>query len=308
MAKQNTVTYKFGLDTLRGKLATKQKPILYTGQTEGEPVVNAGDGLRQATNFDKYMVLTVRRGKNMFYIKSRTTVNNSRVSMTSRTLFAVASSFANSVYLAVKAAYEIGAPQALQIYDAYMAYKKTGQTLREWLSSIIVQQVAVKAENIMYYTAPDAEGLSIAEVLVANPFTSATFDRTNADMTFGVDDVVVFDAANAKVVRSFLRSFARFTGEVIKTITINTDFGRVLSLDYASTDGSMTAAAYTNGIQNGQPIEIEVVEGNVGMGIYVQNLGLVWGRLYRDSTFETELASSDDWNTYKTWYFKTGVE
>lgn len=180
MAKHSRVTYKFGLEAVQGKLATKQTDITYAGQKEGEPVINLPFGKHEAVNFDKYMVTTRRRGKNFFYVKSRTAVRNTLANTFSRSLMAIAQNLATYLVEYVPEANEY---DGLREAFAYYAPK---MTLREYLTSLIYKAVTLRKQYITYTSVPDERtGMTTEENIILNPLFS--YDM-NADSIIALDE------------------------------------------------------------------------------------------------------------------------
>ena len=124
MAKETSVFYKLPIEEMRGKLATKQDGIMYAGQEQGDNTLSVGVGKHAATNFEKYIVLTKTRGKNRFYVKSRTSVTNSIGTVNTRAILALAMPLVDAMY-----ARRDDSVQMDGLKIAYQYYQK-GETLR----------------------------------------------------------------------------------------------------------------------------------------------------------------------------------
>lgn len=166
MAKQSSVFFKLPIEDMRGKLATKQKPIKYSGQEEGQNTLSIGEGLHQATNFEKYIVLTKRRLKNFFYVKSRTSVRNTLGTNFQRATLAVAADLADYMKPFLEDGTFLNVQQAFQ-------YWGTGKTFREWLTSLAMAAISAKQEYITCQSQPDPQtGLVSELLLMKNPLYS----------------------------------------------------------------------------------------------------------------------------------------
>lgn len=174
MAKKSSVFYKVPIEDMRGKLATKQKPIMYSGQEEGQNTLSIGEGLHQATNFEKYIVLTKRRSKNFFYVKSRTSVRNTLGTNFQRATLAVASDIADYM----KPFLEDGT--FLNVQQAFK-YWAQGKTFREWLTSLAMTAVSTNQEYITCQSQPDPQtGLVATLQIMKNPLYS--FDTVASEI------------------------------------------------------------------------------------------------------------------------------
>lgn len=177
--------YKFGIEAVQGKLATKQTDIAYAGQKEGEPVINLPFGKHEAVNFDKYMVTTRRRGKNFFYIKSHTAVRNTLATTFNRSLLAIAQNLAT--YLVE---YVLQATEYDGLREAF-AYYAPKMTLREYLTSLICKAVALRKQHVTYTSVPDERtGMTTEVNIILNPLFSY-------DMLAG--DIIAQDAQGQPV-------------------------------------------------------------------------------------------------------------
>lgn len=178
MAKQPTVSFKLAVDEMRGKLATKQKNIRYSGQRQGQKVSDLAPGKHEATNFEEYIVLTKRRGKQMFYVKSRTTVNNSRVSLAVRATTALASPLVDFIYQL----YQGGGATIFNQLEA--SYIKWGgdMIIREYITSLVANTMnsGGYGEEINFV---DADGTS--QVLCANPYFEYNTPASSCSFTIG---------------------------------------------------------------------------------------------------------------------------
>lgn len=218
MSKHSRVTYKFGIDAVQGKLATKQTDIAYAGQKEGEPVINLPFGKHEAVNFDKYMVTTRRRGKNFFYIKSRTAVRNTLANTFQRSLLAIAQNLANYLVEYVNQANEY---DGLREAFAYYAPK---MTMREYLTSLICQAVTLRKQYVTYTSVPDERtGMTTEENVILNPLFS--YDM-NADSIIAEDGQgqpvswLTNNTAAIKLLQNYLKFQARNMSADTHTVNI----------------------------------------------------------------------------------------
>lgn len=163
MAKQASVFYKLPIEEMRGKLATKQDGIMYAGQEQGENTLSIGDGSHAATNFEKYIVVTKSRGKNRFYVKSRTTVANTTGTVNTRAILALAMPLVDAIY-----ARRDDEVVMVAFKEAYEYYKKN-ETLREYITKIVVESIRRGKANIEYQSVPTSTGITEKVALMDNP-------------------------------------------------------------------------------------------------------------------------------------------
>lgn len=210
MAKQPTVSFKLAVDEMRGKLATKQKNIRYSGQMRGQKVSDLAPGKHEATNFEEYIVLTKRRGKQMFYVKSRTTVNNSRASLAVRATTALASPLVDFIY----ELYQGGGATIFNQLEA--SYIKWGgdMTIREYITSLVASTVNSGAygEEIVF---ADEDGNN--QVLCANPYFEYNTAADRCAFTIGGTTVVY---TNYQPIRGrFRTAMQNYYGKLIMSDT-----------------------------------------------------------------------------------------
>lgn len=166
MAKQSSVFYALPIEEMRGKLATKQKPIMYTGQKPNQNTLTLSYGKHESTNFVKYLVLTRRNGKNFFYAKSRTAVRNTLGTNFQRATLAVAVDIADYMQPFLDDATFLNVQKAFE----YWGEKKT---FREWLTSLAMAAISNKQEYITCQSAPDAQTGLVTELqIMKNPLYS----------------------------------------------------------------------------------------------------------------------------------------
>lgn len=196
MAKDASVFYKLPIEEMRGKLATKQDGILYAGQERGENTLSIGDGNHPATNFEKYIVVTKSRGKNRFYVKSRTTVANSTGTINTRSILALAMPLVDAIYSRRNDAVEMVA-----FKEAYQFYQK-GETLREYLTRVVVESIRRGKTNIEYLSKPNHQGLYEYVSLIANPYVSF---NTSAPLVFVGGTTYGSKQNEARVIQEYLQ-------------------------------------------------------------------------------------------------------
>lgn len=196
MAKGSSVFYKLPIEEMRGKLATKQDGIMYAGQEQGNNTLSIGDGKHAATNFEKYIVVTKSRGKNRFYVKSRTTVANSTGTINTRAILALAMPLVDAIY-----ARRDDAVQMVAFKEAYKFYQK-GETLREYLTRVVVECIRRGEENIEYLSKPNQEGLSEYVTLVSNPYKAY---NTASPAIFVGSQVFGRQEKEAKIIQEYLK-------------------------------------------------------------------------------------------------------
>lgn len=196
MAKGTNVFYKLPIEEMRGKLATKQDGILYAGQEQGENTLSLGTGNHSATNFEKYIVLTKTRGKNRFYVKSRTTVANSTGTINTRTILALAMPLVDAIY-----ARRDDSVEMVALKEAYQFYQK-GETLREYLTRIVVENIRRGKTNIEYLSKPNQQGLTEYVSLMPNPYAAY---NTVAPTILTGGRVFGSQGSEAKIIQEYLK-------------------------------------------------------------------------------------------------------
>lgn len=167
MAKNASVFYKLPIDVMRGKLATKQENIRYEGQAEGESILSLGLGKKQAVNFEKYIVLTNRNGKNSFYVKSATSVGNTVGSMYNRTVMILTATLVDFLYKI----YQAGSIE-LRVLDQSLQDWGDGKTMREYMTSFVNYSIRNRLNTIQYWGPKNPQGIAERVDLMDNPFKS----------------------------------------------------------------------------------------------------------------------------------------
>lgn len=212
MAKNASVFYKLPIEEMRGKLATKQDGIMYAGQEKGENTLSLSDGNHAATNFEKYIVVTKSRGKNRFYVKSRTTVANTTGTINTRAILALAMPLVDAIYTRRDDSVEMVA-----FKEAYQFYKK-GETLREYLTSVVVESIRRGKTNIEYLSKPNQQGLSEYVSLIANPYKAF---NTAAPAIFSSTRLYGSLANEARIIQEYLKYRAVQMGALRFTIKVH---------------------------------------------------------------------------------------
>lgn len=174
MAKNASVFYKLPIDVMRGKLATKQEDIRYEGQAEGESILSLGLGKKQAVNFEKYIVLTNRNGKNSFYVKSATAVRNSVGSVYNRMVMLLTAVLVDHLYKQYKA----GSIELLAL-DQSLAVWGEGKTMKEYMTSFVSRSIRNRSNTIQYLEAGTPGSVAVWDDLCDNPFKSFTTPAEN---------------------------------------------------------------------------------------------------------------------------------
>lgn len=247
MAKQSSVFYALPIEEMRGKLATKQKPIMYTGQKPNQNTLTLGYGKHESTNFVKYLVLTKRNGKNFFYAKSRTAVRNTLGTNFQRATLAVAADLADYMKPFLEDATFANVQQAFE----YWGDKKT---FREWLTSLAMAAISTQQEYISTPSAPDPQsGLTTELLLMKNPLFS--FDTIAIEIRpEGVLSGAVYtdDDRTKGLLQEYYRYYAGLLSAERKSITAvsgNTGRKYPIVLLYQTGSPSDTFTALLNTVQ-----------------------------------------------------------
>lgn len=188
--------FKMPFEELRGKLATKQQDITYSGQEVGTNASTLTEGKHAATNFSKYIVAYKRRGVSRFMVKSNTTMHQTNQAVRAKASMAFAIMYADYVLAqAVEGSDLLNNLQALK--SAYDKRYPNTQTLREWIVGQFVPQVLLS--SLLGYSLPDYRqaGVFHSQTVVTKGFgaADATIDSTILGSTTAV---VIIDYLNAK--------------------------------------------------------------------------------------------------------------
>lgn len=142
--------FKMPFEELRGKLATKQDGILYSGQEKGARTDTLTAGKKSATNFSKYIVAYRRKGVNRFYIKSITSINRTTLSVERQGSLAFAQALADYIL------YQGGALLAIieNLCKAYNEKNGYNQSVRGFVIGQLAAQIN-SGSQLLGYTLPD---------------------------------------------------------------------------------------------------------------------------------------------------------
>lgn len=171
--------FKMPFEELRGKLATKQQGITYSGQEAGTNASTLTTGKHAATNFSKFIVSYKRRGVNRFMVKSNTTMHQTNQAVRAKAELAFAVMYADYVLAqAVEGSDLRNNLEALK--RAYDTRYPNTQTLREWITGQFVPQVLLS--SLLGYSLPDYRkgGILRRQTVVTQGFgeATATIDST----------------------------------------------------------------------------------------------------------------------------------
>lgn len=142
--------FKMPFEELRGKLATKQDGIIYSGQEEGARTDTLTAGKKSATNFSKYIVAYRRNGINRFYIKSNTSINRTTLAIQRQGALAFAQAFAD--YILTQGGALLAIVQNL--CKAYNERYEYNQSVRGFVIGQLASQIG-NTPALLGYTLPD---------------------------------------------------------------------------------------------------------------------------------------------------------
>lgn len=293
MAKESSVFYKLPIEEMRGKLATKQDGIMYAGQEQGNNTLSIGDGNHAATNFEKYIVVTKSRGKNRFYVKSRTTIANTTGTINTRAILALAMPFVDAIYARRDDAIEM-----VSFKEAYEFYKK-GETLREYLTRVVVESIRRGKDNIEYLSKPNKQGLSEYVALLANPYITpqAPAPKIFNGRRFGERE------SEARIIQEYLRYRAVQMNGVVNKINVHdTTNGSTYKMYIVSEEGAMVSDM-DNSTQNVayRIVKTEQAVTSITLFPFKLNYGIS-GKPYIDSAKTQVLAPSAEISTITDLY------
>lgn len=179
--------FKMPFEELRGKLATKQQGITYSGQEAGTNASTLTTGKHAATNFSKYIVSYKRRGVNRFMVKSNTTMHQTNQAVRTKASMAFAIMYAD--YVLAQAVEGSDLRNNLEAMKrAYDKRYTNTQTLREWIVGQFVPQVLLS--SLLGYSLPDYRqaGVFHSQTVVTQGFgaADATIDSTILGSTTAV--------------------------------------------------------------------------------------------------------------------------
>lgn len=277
MAKNASVFYKLPIDVMRGKLATKQEDIRYEGQAEGESILSLGLGKKQAVNFEKYIVLTNRNGKNSFYVKSATAVRNSVGSIYNRMVMLLTAVLVDHLYKQYKA----GSIELLAL-DQSLAVWGEGKTMKEYMTSFVSRSIRNRSNTIQYLEAGTPGSVAVWDDLCDNPFKSFT---SPAEIIAG--EAFPSSGREKYLLQQNLRFFAAaMDSTAVKINVTETISGRTRSM-YLNAQSATTvdelqrsvqAAAFDLSINLSDPTEITAISIRDENGIEI-----ISGKPYKDA-------------------------
>ena len=290
MAKTASVYFNVAIEEMRGKLAKKQTDIRYSGQKNGETPYNLPIGKHGSTNFDNYIVLSKRRGKNMFYVKTATSVGVSTTTKTMQAINGFAYSFASYVNGVAKSD-----NQLRELIASYEKWRNENETLREYITRVILFSINRSDEYISY---PDGGGSIRIINLCKNPIYSA-----NVQLTSPTDSLVINYVFNQisgqRVVQKFLSGFNNVWRVQEYSIEVVTPLQRHIQMKlYAEDFTNLTFGAIQNTTQ-GMCYAIKtsdvVGEDNITSITIYDGKGnvVVSGQPYRNEVRTEELSSND---------------
>lgn len=287
MAKNASVFYKLPIDVMRGKLATKQEDIRYEGQGEDESIMALGLGVKQAVNFEKYIVLTNRNGKNSFYVKSTTAVRNSVGSVYNRMVMLLTAVLVDHLYKQYKA----GSIELLAL-DQSLEKWGEGKTMKEYMTSFVSRSIRNRSNTIQYLEAGTPGSVAVWDDLCDNPFKSFT---SPAEVIAGV--LFPTDGREQYLLQQNLRFFAAAMDSTAVTINVEeTVSGRkrpmYLNVQSATTlgeiKGTIQAGAWALLVKEGDAPEV------IGITIRDKNgIGVIHGKPYKDAAKTQPLLLTD---------------
>lgn len=277
MAKNASVFYKLPIDVMRGKLATKQEDIRYEGQAEGESILSLGLGKKQAVNFEKYIVLTNRNGKNSFYVKSATAVRNSVGSIYNRMVMLLTAVLVDHLYKQYKA----GSIELLAL-DQSLAVWGEGKTMKEYMTSFVSRSIRNRSNTIQYLEAGTPGSVAVWDDLCDNPFKSFT---SPAEIIAG--EAFPSSGREKYLLQQNLRFFAAaMDSTAVKINVTETISGRTRSM-YLNAQSATTvdelqrsvqAAAFDLSVNLSDPTEITAISIRDENGIEI-----ISGKPYKDA-------------------------
>lgn len=167
MAKRSTMAFALPVEEMRGKLATKQQEITYQGQGTDQTPYDLAAGKKSANNFHKYFVGQKRNNKQFFYVKSRTSINNTAP------MKAAKAALGSAGVLFDKAERLRDSWRDCYNYALNHGFKGT---FREWAVSVFINGLRNKATA---FSAPYGSGMT--RTLGQNTFNGATSSPMSFD-------------------------------------------------------------------------------------------------------------------------------
>lgn len=278
MAKRESVYYALPVEEMRGKLATKQKPITYGGQTADMTPYDLTDGVHQSNNFRRYVVLTKTRGKNRFYVKSKLSVNVSRRTKFTQAVLGLGADIARHLYPVVTNGLNSN------IYDALVYRRQDGQSELDVLTSVVIEGLRRKREYFEILSRPDiSTGLPTILQIAGNPFCSP--DVIYADSELG--ESYTKKPSECRNTQKFYSIFNDVLyQESLATITVETSDLRTKQIQLFVPQGGAESESVFNTIIGHAYASYQTVGAQVLFIMTIYNdKGSVWGtgELYTDS-------------------------
>lgn len=303
MAKRETVFFALPIDQMNGKMATKQLNIQYAGQARDETAYNLPIGRHMATNFKKYVVLTKVRGKNRFYVKSRTTVNNTVYNRTSQALLALVSSLATQLDLATKARPE-QRPYA-GILRSYDEMAEEGMTLRDYLTSILLPQVRNASDVLQAPFAIVPGQAPQVETIGDNPFASldTSYDASGITISF------TKSVAQKKIMQKYFEGIQGITNTDYRDLPIVLKNKKKASIKFP-TVASLTMEDFAGYILgNAYNITFTDTTNIASMTIYDgRGRAIASSLMYSDEALTTPITKATEVDSITTIYFGNEAE
>lgn len=149
VGKGQRVALKMPFESLSGKIATKQKNIDYSQEVADFEQTKSKVS---AKNFAKYIVCTMRNGVNRFYVKSRTSVNNTLANIRQKAALGAAASIAYAMDLLLAGRDPIYY-KMVKFIALYNELHSTHKTLITHITSEITKQVRGRHQilSFVYY-------------------------------------------------------------------------------------------------------------------------------------------------------------
>lgn len=191
-----TTAFKVPFEELRGKLATKQKDIAYSGQ-EGDSPASVRTGTHASTNFNKYIVAYKRNDKNRFYVKSRATIHQTAAARRSKANLAFAVVLADYLQWAISTGGAAGRLVANELTTLWEAYSRNGGKTYSSVREFVIASITPQMGNVSLL------GITVPDYRIAGVYASAlVFDK-------GINDTSLV-IVNSDGSSSGLQDFANY--------------------------------------------------------------------------------------------------
>ena len=300
MAKQASVLLNVAIEKMRGKLATKQQDIMYSSQKTNQTPFDLADGRHPSTNFDNYIVLTQRRGKQMFFVKSRTTLGMTAATRSAQAIMALAATYAAYAEKVIMTRPE---PRYLQFLESWAYYRTGDMTLREYIMTTIIPQMRQPAENFEFPTVPATPTSEpTLQTLGANPYYNGVIEISNADYLAQF----INTGKSAAAFQKYFYALSAITALNIYEITVHSKDLRKQKIRILC-DSATTMSELTACVQGRAFRLVESTDQNFFTNITVYNsLGKIFdsGVPYTDSTRTTPLAKDTEIGTFTDIYLQ----